>query len=99
MVTNSGGHPWPVVRFWRQCVQLVPEPTYPDGALLRDERTQEFLYEKLFAEGSESYRLPPRYQLKLLKSLAARIEEAIDDWDEHVSLHPSPSPLSVVHAA
>jgi len=97
MVSVSGGQLAPINRFCRQYLQLESHLTYPDGSLLREEAVQEFLYQYLFAPGAVSYSPPPRYKLKVLKELVARIEEAIEDWDEHVSNRCVP-PLAV-HAS
>jgi len=74
-----------VARFCRQYLQLEAVLDFPDGDVLREESTQETLYEKLFAENAIAQPPPPRYQLKVLKELIGRIERSIDDWDMHVS--------------
>lgn len=85
MASDARRQPLPIIRFCRQYLQLEADLTYPDGILLRDERSQEFLYEKLFSPNAISRPAPPRYQLEVLKNLVTRIEGAIEDWDEHVS--------------
>ncbi|KAK5127965.1 hypothetical protein LTR85_005082 [Meristemomyces frigidus] len=70
--------------FRRQYYQLV-EPDFlawPPKQLLRDAGVQAWLYKKLFdADGND--RLPPaRYQLRVLKPLLAKIEQAIEDPEE-----------------
>lgn len=85
MARDPAGQSVPLLRFSRQYLQLEPDLTYPDGILLREAASQEFLYETLFAHDATSSPLPPRYQLRVLKELVARIEDAIEDWDEHVS--------------
>jgi len=74
-----------VDRFCRQYLQLERDLEYPDGAALRDEATQEVLYERLFADGAGASSTPPRYQLRALKEIVARIESSITDWEVHVS--------------
>ncbi|KAL1854853.1 hypothetical protein VTK73DRAFT_8681 [Phialemonium thermophilum] len=75
--------PFQVTRFCRQYLQLEPVLTFPDGELLREEATQRFLYARLFAPGALPYPPPPRYQLRVLKEMVARIERSIHDWDAH----------------
>lgn len=74
-------------RFCRQYLQLEAHLDYPDGSVLREEEVQERLYLSLFAPGAVSHPPPPRYELRVLKELVARIEAAIEDWDEHVSTY------------
>ncbi|KAK1770746.1 putative methyltransferase-domain-containing protein [Phialemonium atrogriseum] len=83
MASDARRQPLPIIRFCRQYLQLESDLAYPDGILLRDERSQEFLYEKLFSPNAISRPAPPRYQLEALKNLVTRIEGAIEDWDEH----------------
>ena len=70
----------------RQYLQLV-EPNFlawPPKQLLRDAGAQAWLYRKLFDSGKHD-RLPPaRYQLRVLKPLLAKIEQAIEDPEEDV---------------
>ncbi|KAM7185225.1 putative methyltransferase domain containing protein [Naviculisporaceae sp. PSN 640] len=69
-----------ITRFCRQYLQLESSLDYPDNEVLIDETTQNALYSKLFSGDQPT---PPRYQLKVLKELVARIESSITDWDEH----------------
>ena len=72
--------------FRRQYLQLV-EPDFlawPPKQLLRDAGAQLWLYKKLF-DSERTDRLPPeRYQLRVLKSLLAKIEQATEDPEEDV---------------
>lgn len=80
--TRSGASPeQQITRFCRQYLQLELDLDYPDGEVLRDEATQNTLYSRLF-DGQVT---PPRYRLRALKELVARIESSISDWDKHVS--------------
>ncbi|KAK4234054.1 S-adenosylmethionine-dependent methyltransferase-like protein [Achaetomium macrosporum] len=73
-----------VSRFCWQVLQLEPAPGFPDAELLREESVQDAIYEGLFAFGDDvAPSLPPRYQLRILKQLIAKIESAIQDWDQH----------------
>ncbi|KAK3326963.1 putative methyltransferase-domain-containing protein [Cercophora scortea] len=74
-----------VRRFCQQYLQLEQALDFPDGEVLREEATQEVLYEKLFSDRGDDalLRPPPRYELRILKELVARTEAAIVDWDEH----------------
>lgn len=74
-----------VARYCSQYLQLEPKLDLPEVHLLRDEETQEAIYDKLFAEGAVRYGPPLRYQLRMLKELVAAVEDSIDDWDRHVS--------------
>lgn len=73
-----------VDRFCRQCLQLEPFPDldFPPGPVLREHEAQETLHHVLCDGGRP---LPARYRLRVLKELVKRIEEAVEDWDEHVS--------------
>lgn len=75
-----------ISRFYWQCLQLELAPEFPSGELLRDEEAQEAIYERLFA-GHATALPPPRYRLRILKELVARIESSILDWDKHVSIY------------
>jgi hypothetical protein len=88
---NDSSHPWPsVTRFCRQYLQLEPDLDYPDGTILREDDVQTELYMNLFADDALPRPPPPRYQLRVLKTLLPRIEGAIEDWDLHVwSLSPT----------
>lgn len=80
-------HAWKhhVDRFCRQYLQLEPALDFPPGELLRLGAVQQSIYRRLFADDALSHAPPDRYRLRTLKALVARIEAAIDDWDEHVS--------------
>lgn len=77
-----------VQRFCRQCLQAEPLPDFPGPELLRQDDVQEYLYTQLFAPNpnDEESPLTPAYSLRVLKALVSKIEESIDDWDEHVRL-------------
>lgn len=72
--------------FRRQYFQLF-EPDFlawPPKQLLRDPAVQAWLYTHLF-DGEKNRRMPPeRYQLRVLKPLASKIEKAIEDPEEDV---------------
>ncbi|KAK6201948.1 hypothetical protein LQW54_009161 [Pestalotiopsis sp. IQ-011] len=72
-----------VVRFCRQFLQLEHELDFPEPKFLREERVQTALFDRLFADGATAYPPPPRYQLRVLKELVSRIENSIEDWDQH----------------
>ncbi|KAK5651704.1 hypothetical protein OQA88_11770 [Cercophora sp. LCS_1] len=72
-----------VDRFCWQYLQLDSNLDFPDGACLRDAKTQELLYSRLFAEDKAVRLPPPRYQLRVLKEVLKRVESSIEDWDEH----------------
>ncbi|KAF4946581.1 hypothetical protein FSARC_14169 [Fusarium sarcochroum] len=72
-----------VDRFCHQYVQLQPDLDYPEPALLKTSQVQDALYERLFADDAIRYGPPPRFQLRVLKELMARIETSIDDWEEY----------------
>ena len=93
-MTASGNEPdTQVVRFCRQYLQLDLALDFPDDGLLCDAETQEYLYSKLFAEDATVLPPPARYRLRVLKELLARIEAAIVNWDEHVSVLVGPCHL------
>lgn len=71
-------------RFCRQYLQLERDLDYPSPALLREEHTQNELYQRLFSDGAIAHPPPPDYQLRVLKEVMKRIEASIDDWDRHV---------------
>ncbi|QIX00357.1 hypothetical protein AMS68_005874 [Peltaster fructicola] len=70
--------------FQRQYLQLLDPDflTWPAKALLRNVSSQEWLYRNLFLEQQGRYLPPVRYQFRVLKSLLAKIEQAIDDPDQ-----------------
>ncbi|KAK4502448.1 hypothetical protein PRZ48_005873 [Zasmidium cellare] len=73
-----------LVLFRRQYLQLF-EPDFlawPPKQLLRDADVQAWLYANLF-NSDKNPRLPPeRYQLRVLKPLVKKIEQAIEDPEE-----------------
>jgi protein-lysine N-methyltransferase EEF2KMT len=75
-----------LTRFCRQYLQLEPDLEYPQPHLLRRDDVQETLYWHLFHDDT---RIPDqetlaRHRPKVLKMLVSKIEQSIDDWDEHV---------------
>ena len=74
--------------FRRQYLQLF-EPdflSWPPKQLLRDPDAQAWLYKNLF-DAERNPRLPSeRYQLRVLKPLLAKIEQAIEDPEEDVGI-------------
>jgi hypothetical protein len=76
-----------VSRFCWQNLQVDPTPVFPDADLIRDEAVQEVIYERVFSDEAP-FRPPPRYRVRILKELMAKIESAIHDWDQHVSGAP-----------
>ena len=86
--------------FRRQYLQLF-EPDFlawPPKQLLRDPAVQAWLYKHLFDSEKNQYLPPPRYQLRVLKPLLARIEKAIEDPEEDVGSANSIS-QSVFHSS
>ncbi|KXS93513.1 hypothetical protein AC579_6419 [Pseudocercospora musae] len=84
--------------FRRQYFQLH-EPDFlawPPKQLLRDSSVQAWLYAKLFDGEKNSYLPAERYQFRVLKPLVSRIEEAIENPEEDVGIHPQ-SPLFSTH--
>ena len=84
--------------FRRQYLQLF-EPEFlawPPKQLLRDADAQEWLYQSLFNADRNSYLPPERYQLRVLKPLLAKIEQAVEDPEEDVGVCPRPIPWSLV---
>jgi protein-lysine N-methyltransferase EEF2KMT len=74
-----------VSRFKWQYLQLESDLDYPEPTVLRRADVQEELYGTLFAEEAVNSQTPPRYRLRVLKELLAKVEASIDDWDEYVS--------------
>ncbi|KAI0473211.1 FAM86A [Xylariaceae sp. FL0804] len=82
-----------VLRFCREVLQLEEAERgglhYPPASLLREERVQGGLARRVFFADGDGAAVdhppppPPRYRLRVLKELVARIEESIDDWDQH----------------
>ncbi|KAM0326119.1 hypothetical protein ACHAQA_006712 [Verticillium albo-atrum] len=70
-------------RFCRQFLQLERDLDYPPGQILREESTQNAIYEQLFSPNGPRYTPSARYQLRVLKELVQRIEASIEDWDTH----------------
>ncbi|KAF2862431.1 hypothetical protein K470DRAFT_256065 [Piedraia hortae CBS 480.64] len=69
--------------FRRQYLQLL-EPEFlqwPPKQLLKDPSTQLWL-SKIFGQSDNERLPPPRYQLRVLKQLVARIEDCIEDPEE-----------------
>jgi len=70
----------------RQYLQLV-EPNllrWPDDAVLKAQEVQTWIFDHLFNSEMVSTLPPERYQLRVLKSLTARIERSIEDPEEDV---------------
>ncbi|KAM7194237.1 putative methyltransferase domain containing protein [Rhypophila sp. PSN 637] len=78
--TKSASWQKQISRFCWQYLQLESILDYPDNEALIEDTTQNTLHAKLF---SGDQPIPPRYQLRVLKELVARIESSITDWDEH----------------
>lgn len=80
--------PWMqhVDRFCHQYLQLEPRLDFPPGDFLQLADVQDAIYTRLFADDAIQHGPPARYRLRTLKELVSRIEAAIDDWDEHVSV-------------
>ncbi|PHH83898.1 hypothetical protein CDD83_2846 [Cordyceps sp. RAO-2017] len=85
-----------VDRFCHQCLQLEPAPDYPPAEVLRLAEAQDALYTRLFADRASLSGTPERYRARLLKELVARIEAAIEDWDEHAVSDDLMSALSLL---
>ncbi|CAK7274138.1 hypothetical protein SEPCBS57363_006010 [Sporothrix epigloea] len=68
-----------VERVCRQYQQEDPAPDLPGPELLKQHDVQEYIYEKVFAQGI----LPSSYALRVLKALVSEIEASIDDWEEY----------------
>lgn len=85
--------------FRRQYLQLV-EPDFlawPPKPLLKDAGAQTWLYRKLFDPSANDRQPPSWYQLRVLKPLLSKIEQAIEDPEEDVGAarsFSSSSPLS-----
>ncbi|RDA92112.1 hypothetical protein CP533_6064 [Ophiocordyceps camponoti-saundersi (nom. inval.)] len=72
-----------VNHFCHQYLQLQPRLDYPPDEVLRLSEAQDTIYTRLFAANVLPGGPPDRYRARTLKELVARIEAAIDDWDEH----------------
>ena len=77
-----------LARFCHQYLQLEKTLDYPPPELLRQSQVQETLYENLFADGAVPFPPPQRHRLRTLKELVRRVENSIDDWDQHVRILP-----------
>jgi hypothetical protein len=72
--------------FRRQYFQLF-EPDFlawPPEQLLRDPDVQAWVYRNLFSVEKNRYLPPQRYQVRVLKPLVGKIEQAIKDPEEDV---------------
>lgn len=74
--------------FHRQYQQLLdlPHLTWPADEHLRNAGAQEWIYERCFQDTSNAVLPPERYRLRVLKPLLSKIEKAIVDPDEDVSV-------------
>ena len=72
--------------------QQVPAPQLPlpCGSTLLDPTTQSTIYERMFNEDNlQAWPLPPvGYRMRVLKMILGRLEEAIRDPEEDVSVLP-----------
>ncbi|KAL2355763.1 putative methyltransferase-domain-containing protein [Cryomyces antarcticus] len=70
--------------FHRQYFQLLDldSLTWPEAKFLRDPTVQAWLYECVFKPDVVDFPPPERYQMRVLKALVARIEDAIVDPEE-----------------
>jgi hypothetical protein len=73
-----------VIRFCWQCLQGDPAPDFPEPDQLRQEQVQEFIHAHLFSD-EIPLRPPVRYRVRILKQLISKIEDSIEDWEQHVS--------------
>lgn len=74
--------------FRRQYLQLF-EPDFlawPPKPLLKDSGVQSWLYSNLFDTEKHTMLPPERYQLRVLKPLLSKIEQAIEDPEEDVGI-------------
>jgi len=73
-------------RFRGQYFQLLELELldWPQARFLKSADVQEWMYRNLFDRDALQYPPPERYQLRVLKQLVPRIEQAIDDPDEDV---------------
>merc|ERR1712000_188835 len=74
-----------VDRFCRQYLQLEPNLDFPEPIHLRQSTVQDAIHDNLFADEALRYGPPIRYQVKTLNSIVSKIEDSIEDWDQHVS--------------
>ena len=73
-----------LARFCHQYLQLEKTLDWPPPDLLRESWAQEALYDSLFADGAVPFPPPHRHRLRTLKELVRRVEDSIEDWDQHV---------------
>ncbi|KAL2118730.1 hypothetical protein VTJ04DRAFT_8390 [Mycothermus thermophilus] len=64
------------------CLQGDPAPDFPEPDQLRQERVQEFIHAHLFSD-EIPLRPPVRYRVRILKQLISKIEDSIEDWEQH----------------
>jgi hypothetical protein len=76
-----------LARFCRQVLQLETRPDFPPPGILREDAAQDCIVENAFLEETVQWLPPAGYRLRILKSLASRVEQSITDWDQHVSKH------------
>ncbi|CEJ80588.1 hypothetical protein VHEMI00764 [[Torrubiella] hemipterigena] len=69
-------------RFCSQYLQLEDSLDFPPPEVLQLSAVQDYIHERLFADGAVQYGPPLRYQSQKLKQLLSRIEASIDDWDQ-----------------
>ncbi|KAK8161690.1 putative methyltransferase-domain-containing protein [Phyllosticta citrichinensis] len=70
--------------FCRQYLQLVDADSlaWPASQVLKKAHVQQWLFQHTFDQHSTQYLPPERYQVRVLKKLMTRIEEAIEDPEE-----------------
>ncbi|KAI6784076.1 FAM86A [Emericellopsis cladophorae] len=88
-----------VDRFCRQYLQLEKTLDFPERIHLRQSTVQEAIYDNLFADEALRCGPPIRYQVKTLKSIVSKIEDSIEDWDQHEVSENLMSALSVLLAS
>nr|POF17124.1 protein-lysine n-methyltransferase efm3 [Quercus suber] len=73
-----------ILLFYRQYLQLFNTSfiAWPPRQLLKDIDVQTWIFAHCFDDSKMSRLPPPRYQLRVLKSLVSKIEQSIDDPDE-----------------
>ncbi|KJX97346.1 putative nicotinamide n-methyltransferase protein [Zymoseptoria brevis] len=90
-----------LILFRRQYLQIF-EPDFlawPPKQLLRDAHIQAWLYTHLFDSEKNSMLPPQRYQLRVLKPLLAKIEQAVEDPQEDEISDDLMSHLSILISA
>lgn len=77
----------------RQYFQLLDPDAlrWLEGKILKQPDVQAWLYAHLFDQQTLRYPPPERYQMRALKLLVAKIEEALDDPEEDVGFPSFPS--------